>query len=97
MSEVKPILMDKPEHFDGAHNDIEHFLGDCATYFEVFRRHYIQHLALMVVFASSLFRGLAKDWWVHLRDDFKYDPDTTSDYNNNNNNKSPPFNGGPRY
>ncbi len=36
ISEVKPILMDKPEHFEGAHNDIEHFIEDCVTYFEVF-------------------------------------------------------------
>ncbi len=53
----------------------------------------MQHPALMVVFASSLFRGSAKDWWVHLRDDFEYDPDATSDYDNDDN--DPPFNGRP--
>lgn len=36
-SDVKPILMDKPEPFEGAHDDIECFIGDCETYFEVFR------------------------------------------------------------
>ncbi len=54
-----------------------------------------QHPALMVVFASSLFRGAAQDWWVHLCDEYKYDPDTTSDYDNDN--EDAPFNGGPRY
>ncbi len=37
INEVKPILIEKPEHFEGAHDDIEHFLGDCLMYFEVFR------------------------------------------------------------
>ncbi len=36
INEVKPILMDKPKHFEGAHNDIKRFIGDCVTYFEVF-------------------------------------------------------------
>ncbi len=36
MSDVKPLLMEKPQYFEGAHDDIEHFLGDCKTYFEVF-------------------------------------------------------------
>ncbi len=94
MSEVKPLLMDKPKYFEGAHDDIERFLGDCVTYFKVFRWHYMQHPALMVVFASSLFRGPAKDWWVHLRDEYKYNPDTTDNYNNNNKEEAP-FNGGP--
>ncbi len=35
-NEVKPILIEKPEPFEGAHDDIECFLGDCLTYFEVF-------------------------------------------------------------
>ncbi len=37
MGEVKPMLMEKPKHFEGAHDDIECFIGDCLTYFEVFR------------------------------------------------------------
>ncbi len=87
MSKVKPLLMEKPEHFEGAHDDIERFLGDCKTYYEVFRRHYMQHPTLMIVFASSLLRGAAKDWWVHLHDEFDYNPDTTDG--------DAPFNGGP--
>ncbi len=95
MSDVKPLLMEKPEHFEGAHDDIEHFLRDCKTYFEVFQRHYMQHPTLMVVLATSLLRGAAKDWWVHLCEEYEYDPDTTDDYDNDN--EDPPFNGGPRY
>ncbi len=37
MSDVKPLLMEKPQYFEGAHDDIERFLGDCKTYFETFR------------------------------------------------------------
>ncbi len=90
MSGVKPIFMKKPEHFKGAHDDIEHFIGDCKTYFEVFRYHYMQHPTLMVVFAISLMRGAAQDWWVHLRDEYEYTP-TDDDKDD------APFNGGPRY
>lgn len=36
ISKVKPVLMDKPEPFQGDHNDIERFIGDCVTYFKVF-------------------------------------------------------------
>ncbi len=93
MSDIKPLLMEKPEHFEGAHDDIECFLGDCKTYFKVFRQHYMQHLALMVVFTSSLFRGAAQDWWVHLHDDFEYEPETSSDYDEDD--EDAPFNGGP--
>ncbi len=58
----------------------------------------MQHPALMVVFATSLFRGPAKDWWVHLRDEFAYDPDATSDYDyNDNDNQDSPFNSRPQY
>ncbi len=76
--------MEKPQYFEGVHDDIERFLGDCKTYFETFRYQYMQHPALMVVFASSLLRGEAQDWWVHLRDEYDDDPDA-------------PFNGGTRY
>ncbi len=54
MSSIKPLFMEKPQYFEGAHNDIERFLGDCKTYFEVFRHHYMQHPVLMIVFATSL-------------------------------------------
>ncbi len=95
MSGVKPILMEKPQFFEGAHDDIECFIGDCQTYFETFRYHYRQHPALMVVFASSLLQGEAQDWWVHLRDEFEYIPEGTGDYNDND--PEAPFNRGPRY
>ncbi len=36
MSGVKPLLMEKPQYFEGAHDDIEWFLGDCKTYFKTF-------------------------------------------------------------
>ncbi len=95
MSGVKPLLMEKPQFFEGAHEDIEHFIGDCQTYFETFRFHYRQHPALMVVFASSLFWGAAQDWWVHLQDEYEYTPEGTGDYDDND--EDAPFNGGPRY
>ncbi|SJL16394.1 uncharacterized protein ARMOST_19918 [Armillaria ostoyae] len=31
---IKPILMQLPKPFKGAHDDIKHFIGDCITYFE---------------------------------------------------------------
>ncbi len=95
MSDVKPLLMEKPQYFEGAHDNIERFLGDCMTYFEVFRRHYMQHPALMVVFATSFFRGAAQDWWVHLRDEYEYTPEGTGDYDDED--PDAPFNGSPRY
>ncbi len=95
MSGIKPILMEKPQYFEGVHDDIERFLGDCKTYFEVFRYHYRQHPALMVVLASSLFRGEAQDWWVHLRDEYEYTPEGTGDYDDDDDDA--PYNGGPRY
>ncbi len=48
-----------------------------------------------MVLASSLFRGEAQDWWVHLRDEFDYTPEGTGDYDNDN--EDAPFNGGTRY
>ncbi len=95
MSSIKPILMEKPQYFEGVHDDIERFLGDCKTYFEVFRYYYLDHPALKVVLASSLLRGEAQDWWVHLRDKFDYTPEGTGDYDDDD--KDAPFNGGTRY
>ncbi len=92
MSGVKPLLMEKPQYFEGAHDDIKHFIGDCQTYFETFQYHYMQHPALMVVFASSLLQGAAQDWWVHLRDEYKYTPEGTGDYDDDD--PDAPFNGG---
>lgn len=48
----------------------------------------------MVVFASSLFKGPAKDWWVHLRDKFVYNP---NEEDKEEDDEDLPFNGGPRY
>ncbi len=45
----------------------------------------------MVVFATSLFGGVAKDWWVHLRNEYEYHPEEDNEDDN------APFNGGPRY
>ncbi len=95
MSGIKPLLMEKPQFFEGVHNDIERFIGDCQTYFETFRYHYMDHPALMVVFASSLLRGEAQDWWVHLRNEYKYTPEETGDYDDDD--PDAPFNGGTRY
>ncbi len=92
MSDVKPLLMEKPKHFEGAHDDIERFLGDCKTYFKVFQHHYMQHPTLMIVFATSLMRGAAQDWWVHLRDEYKHTP-----IHNDDDDDDLPFDGGPRY
>ncbi len=52
--------------------------------------------AYTVVFATSLFRGPAKDWWVHLHDEYVYTPDDNNN-NNEDNNEGLPFNGGPHY
>ncbi len=95
MNGIKPLLMEKPQYFEGAHDDIERFLGDCKTYFETFRYHYMQHPALMIVFASSLLRGEAQDWWVHLHDEYEYTPEGTRDYDDDD--ADAPFNGGARY
>ncbi|SJK99230.1 uncharacterized protein ARMOST_02521 [Armillaria ostoyae] len=61
---VKP-----PLPFDGKYDDIERFVGDCLTYFEVFAS-YFQVPSSRVVFAVTHLEGSAKDWWVHTRQDF---------------------------
>ncbi len=53
----------------------------------------MQHPVLMVVFATSLMRGATQDWWVHLRDDYKYTPTEADD----DDDEDPAFNGGPQY
>lgn len=65
MTGIKPILMKPPELFEGKHDDIECFLGDCTTYFKIFWQYYQQHPALMIVFTTSHLKGEAQDWWVH--------------------------------
>ncbi len=62
---IKAILMKTPKPFEGEHNDMDRFLGDCSTYFEVFRHQFQGVSSFMVVFATSLFTKHAKDWWTH--------------------------------
>ncbi len=92
MGDVKPLLMEKPLYFKGAHDNIERFLGDCKTYFEVFQCHYMQHPVLMVVFTSLLFQGPTQDWWVHLRNKYDYVSEGMGDYDDD-----APFDGGAQY
>ncbi|SJL17461.1 uncharacterized protein ARMOST_21012 [Armillaria ostoyae] len=66
---VKPIMVKPPLPFDGKYDDIERFVGDCFTYFEVFAA-YFQVPSSRVVFAVTHLEGAAKDWWVHARQDF---------------------------
>ncbi len=47
--------MKMPEPFEGEHDDMDRFLGDCNTYFEVFRHQFQGISSFMVVFAISLF------------------------------------------
>lgn len=51
----KPILMKTPEPFKGDHDDMDRFLGDCHTYFEVYRHQFRGVSSLMVIFATSHF------------------------------------------
>ncbi len=64
---IKPTLLSVPSKFKGEHDDINRFLGDCQTYFKMFRQYFPLH-SQMVVFAASLLEGPAQDWWVHLQD-----------------------------
>ncbi|SJL15452.1 uncharacterized protein ARMOST_18950 [Armillaria ostoyae] len=66
---VKPIMVKPPLPFDGKYDDVERFVGDCFTYFEVFAA-YFQVPSSRVVFAVTHLEGPAKDWWVHARQDF---------------------------
>ncbi|SJL17084.1 uncharacterized protein ARMOST_20626 [Armillaria ostoyae] len=66
---VKPLMVKPPLPFFGKYDDIERFIGDCLTYFEVFAS-YFQIPSSRVVFAVTHLEGDAKDWWVHARQDF---------------------------
>ncbi|SJL01314.1 uncharacterized protein ARMOST_04634 [Armillaria ostoyae] len=66
---VKPLMVKPPLPFEGKYDDVERFIGDCLTYFEVFSS-YFQVPSSRVVFAVSHLDGPAKDWWVHTRQDF---------------------------
>ncbi|PBK75379.1 hypothetical protein ARMSODRAFT_970049 [Armillaria solidipes] len=74
---VKPVMMKPPHPFKGEHNDIEQFVSDCLSYFEVFAP-YFTLPSLMTTFAASYLEGPAKDWWVYQRTDFW----TTTDWDN---------------
>ncbi len=75
---VKPTF-ERPAKFKGEHDDIDRFLGDCATYFEIFRHVFAGVPSLMVVSAASLLEGVAQDWWVDKRDTYLYTPDPDDD------------------
>ncbi len=75
---MKPTF-ERPAKFKGEHDDIDRFLGDCATYFEVFRHVFAGVPSLMVVSAVSLLEGVAQDWWVNQRDLYLYTPDPDDD------------------
>ncbi len=70
---VKPTF-ERPAKFKGEHDDINRFLGDCATYFEIFRHIFAGIPSLMVVSAASLLEGVAQDWWVNHRETYLYLP-----------------------
>ncbi len=57
--------MKLPEPFEGEHDDMDRFIGDCNTYFEMFRHQFRGVSSLLVVFATSLFTKRAKNWWTH--------------------------------
>ncbi len=66
----RPIIMKLPEPFEGEHDDMDRFIGDCNAYFETFRHQFCGISSLMVVCTTSLFVKRAKDWWTHHREDF---------------------------
>ncbi len=67
---ARPIMMKLPEPFEGEHNDMDRFIGDCNAYFETFRHQFRGVSSLIVVCATSLFTKHAKSWWTHQCKDF---------------------------
>ncbi|SJK98310.1 uncharacterized protein ARMOST_01575 [Armillaria ostoyae] len=63
---VRPTMVAIPKAFVGDHEDIERFIGDCLMYFEAHASYFILP-SHMIPFATSLFDGAAKTWWVHKR------------------------------
>ncbi|SJL00960.1 uncharacterized protein ARMOST_04273 [Armillaria ostoyae] len=63
---VHPTMVTIPKVFTGSHEDIERFIGDCLMYFEAHASYFILP-SHMIPFATSLFDGAAKTWWVHER------------------------------
>ncbi len=62
--------MKLPEPFEGEHDDMDQFLGDCTAYFETHCHQFRGVPSLQVVCATSLFIKRAKSWWTHRREDF---------------------------
>ncbi len=62
--------MKLPEPFEGEHDDMDRFIGDCNPYFETFRHQFRSVPSLMIVCATSLFIKRARDWWTHRCEDF---------------------------
>ncbi|SJL04702.1 uncharacterized protein ARMOST_08072 [Armillaria ostoyae] len=63
---VRPTMVTLPKAFVGEHEDIERFIGDCLMYFEAHASYFVLP-SHMIPFATSLFDGAAKTWWVHER------------------------------
>ncbi|SJL08164.1 uncharacterized protein ARMOST_11527 [Armillaria ostoyae] len=63
---VHPTMVILPKAFTGDHEDIERFIGDCLMYFEAHASYFILP-SHMIPFATSLFDGAVKTWWVHER------------------------------
>ncbi|SJL16274.1 uncharacterized protein ARMOST_19794 [Armillaria ostoyae] len=63
---VRPTMIVLPKAFTSDHEDIERFIGDCLMYFEAHTSYFILP-SHMIPFATSLFDGAAKTWWVHGR------------------------------
>ncbi|SJL16147.1 uncharacterized protein ARMOST_19666 [Armillaria ostoyae] len=61
---VRPMMVTIPKAFTGDHEDIERFIGDCLIYFEAHASYFILP-SHMIPFATSLFDGATKTWWVH--------------------------------
>ncbi len=57
---ARPIMMKLPEPFEGEHDNMDRFIGDCNAYFKTFRHQFRGVLSLMVVCATSLFVKCAK-------------------------------------
>ncbi len=75
---MKPTF-ERPAKFKGDHDDIERFLGDCTTYFELFQHIFSGIPSLMVISTASLLEGIAQDWWVNHCDVYLYTPDPDDD------------------
>ncbi|PBK66609.1 hypothetical protein ARMSODRAFT_1021411 [Armillaria solidipes] len=62
-------MLQLPKEFIGAHDDIEQFFGDYMMYFEAHASYFILP-SHMIPFATSLFMGTTKEWWVHERNKY---------------------------